>query len=126
MECVALESPLDQDESIEIINIDFDIDIETLVVTVQIDGQRIDLSFDSPAGFRVLDEGDLLEFWPSCSTNNGWLYKISCSGWLDQERNRKGFLSSSNSDLIEFFIVGCNYCVNVLAWEAPSVYESIR
>lgn len=124
MECRAIELPLTNDENIEIVYIDFD--IETLTVTVLIDGDKSDISFDSPAGYRVLDEGDLLEFWPTCSSFNGWLYEIHGGGWLDQERNRKGFTSSAKSDAKEYFIIGCNYCINVLAWEDPSVCQSIR
>ncbi|WP_033415531.1 hypothetical protein [Hahella ganghwensis] len=124
MECIAIEPPLSHDENIEIVYIDFD--IETLVVTVLIDGDKIDISFDSPAGYRVLDEGDLSEFWPSCSSFNGWLYEICNGGWLDQERNREGFVSAARTDSKEYFIVGCNYCINVLAWEAPNVCQSIR
>ncbi|BFM18381.1 hypothetical protein R50073_45640 [Maricurvus nonylphenolicus] len=119
-----LEGPLSDGEAIEVINIDFDID--SLLITVQIDGYKIDIEFDCPAGYRVLDEGDLLEFWPSCSSGNGWLYEILEGGWLYQERLRKGFLSLSNSEVKEYFIIGCNYCVGVFAWEDPSVCESIR
>ena len=112
-------------ESIEVINIEFD--VEELEVTVLIDGYKLDVSFDSPAGFRVLDEGDLLEFWPDCSSPNGWLYEIFEGGWFDQERNRKGFVSTANNPAVrEYFIVGTNYCVNVLALAAPCVVESIR
>jgi hypothetical protein len=124
MECRALEPPLSDDESIEIVYIEFD--IETLTVTVLIDGDKIDVSFDSPAGYRVLDEGNLLEFWPSCSSFNGWLYEILNGGRLDQERKRKGFISAAKNDAQEYFIIGCNYCINVIAWEDPSVCQSIR
>jgi len=124
MKNLVLESSLSEHETIEVINIDFD--IETLTVTVIIDGEKIDISFDSPSGYRVLDEGDLLEFWPSCSTNNGWLYEITIGGWLDQERKRKGFVSGARTEVKEYFIIGCNYCVNVFGWEAPSVSASIR
>ena len=124
MECTALESALDDGESVEIIYVDFD--IETLIVTVKLDGDKIDVSFDAPAGYRVLDEGDLLEFWPACSSFNGWLYRINSGGWLDQERERSGFTSAARTDAVEYFIIGCNYCVSVLAWEAPGVCVSTR
>ncbi len=124
MEANALEQPLQEGESIEVLNIDFD--ITTLVITIRIDGYKIDISFDSPAGYRVLDEGDLLEFWPFCSSNNGWLYEITKGGWLDQERKRQGFISAARTNAKEYFVIGCNYCVSVLAWENPSVSESIR
>lgn len=124
MKCNAIEPPLSKHESIEVIYIDFD--IETLTITVLIDGDKIDISFDAPAGYRVLDEGDLMEFWPNCSSYNGWLYEINSGGWLDQERSRSGFISAAKTDSKEYFVIGCNYCVNVLAWEEPSVCQSIR
>lgn len=124
MECKAIEPALSDDETIEIVYVEFD--IETLTVTVLTDGDKIDILFDSPAGYRVLDEGDLLEFWPNCSSFNGWLYEIRGGGWLDQERNRNGFASSAKTDAKEYFIIGCNYCINVLAWEGPSVCQGIR
>lgn len=124
MQVIALEDPLSDGESIEIINIDFD--VELLTVTVRIDGDKLDVTFDAPAGFRVLDEGDLLEYWPDCSTPNGWLYEIVGRGWLDQECQRGGFLSGHNSEIKEYFIAGLNYCISVLAWEKPDVQESTR
>ncbi len=108
----------------EIVNIECD--IEQLVVTVQFDGTKLDIYIDDPAGFRVLDEGDLLEFWPACSSSNGWLYEIKTGGWLDQESMREGFLLSNNEKIKEYFITGMNFCINVLAWEPPQIEESIR
>lgn len=124
MKCTALEKPLEDYEEIDIIYVDFN--IEELIVTVRIDGDKIDISFHEPAGYRVLDEGDLLEFWPACSSLNGWIYEITGGGWLDQEKKRSGFTSAKKARLKEYFIIGCDYCVNVLAWEPPSVFQSIR
>lgn len=81
----------------EVINIDFD--TETFVITVSVDNYRFDIAFYSTLGFRVLDEGDLLEFWPHCSTTNGWLFEIESDGWFDQESQRKGFLSMENGEV---------------------------
>lgn len=124
MECIVIEPPLSDGETIEVIHINFD--IETLIVTVRIDADKYDIVFDAPCGYRVLDEGDLLEFWPSCSSFNGWLYEIKSGGWLEQEKRRSGFFSSGNAQLKEYFVIGCNYCVSVLAWEPPDASESIR
>lgn len=124
MEVRQLEQPTSETAEIEVIHIEFD--IETLIITVIIDGEKLDIYFDSPAGFRVLDEGDLLEYWPTCSWKNGWLYEILSKGWLNQESKRKGFLLSNNEALKEYFVIGTNYCVNVMAWEDPRVEESIR
>jgi len=124
MEASPLEKSSSETENVEIINIDFD--IETLIVTVVMDGCKIDIYFDDPAGYRVMDEGNLLEFWPTCSLNNGWLYEINYGCWLEQESKREGFLLSDNDDVKEYFVIGVNYCINVLAWENPRVEESIR
>ena len=86
----------------------------------------VDVIFEEPAGFRVLDEGDLLEFWPDCSMSIGWLHEITSGGWFDLEKNRSGFLSSDSSDIIEYLIVGVNYCVRILAWEKPRVQQNTR
>ena len=123
MEVVSLDRDI-ENEIIEFVYVIFD--IESLIVTVSIDGYKIDVTFDSPVGYRVLDEGDLLEFWPECSTSNGWLYEIKSGGWLEQESNRTGFISAHNSEVFEYFVIGTNYCVSVFGWEAPSIAESTR
>ena len=117
-----LEVALPENRSSEIVNLEFDID--TLTIVVLSDGYKLDVTFDSPSGFRVLDEGDLLEFWPTCSLPNGWLFEIKSQGWLEQESKRSGFLSAQNSEIKEYFVVGTNYCVNILGWEDPEIAES--
>ncbi len=124
MKAHAIEKLDSEKDFIEVVNIDFD--IRALVVTVIIDGSTLDVSFDAPVGFRVLDEGDLLEFWPVCSSPSGWLHEVSEGGWLEQESKRSGFLSEDRAGIKEYFVIGEDYCVNVIAWEAPSVTESIR
>ncbi|ROT94565.1 hypothetical protein EB809_19295 [Marinobacter sp. R17] len=124
MKARALEPVLSPDEPVEIIHLEFDVDV--LVVTVSIDNERIDVEFDAPVGFRALDEGDLLEFWPECSTFNGWLFQVQGGGWFAQESMRGGFLSSGNRDVKEYFIIGLNYCVSVLGWHDPDVNASTR
>jgi len=57
------------------------------LVTIRVDGYRIDIELDSPIGFRVLDEGDFCEFWSTCSSKYRWLYQILSGGWLDQEKS---------------------------------------
>ena len=124
MKIRVIEDGLVEKDTIEVIHVEFDINV--LQVTVRIDGYRINIEFDAPVGYRVLDEGDLLEFWPQCSSSEGWLYEILTDGWLSQESQRQGFLSAHNNDVKEYFVIGCNYCVGVLSWEDPSVSESIR
>jgi len=45
---------------------------ELIIHLVDASGQA-DLVFKNAYGHRVLDEQDLLEFWPTCSLSNGWL-----------------------------------------------------
>lgn len=98
-------------------------DTEKLVVTVTSPDEAIAVSatFSEVIGFRVLDEGDLLEFWPTCAADNGWLFAIREGGWFDQELARRGFLHDKQSGLIEYFIASQDNCISVLAGEAPRV-----
>ena len=54
--------------------------------------ESVIVEFADVLGFRVLDERDLLEYWPVCSTPNGWLFEIASGGWLSQEVARAGSL----------------------------------
>src|SRR5206468_1984817 len=49
--------------------------------------------FRRPAGFRVLDERDLCEFWDNYHTGNGWLYEVEEGGWRELESVRSEFLA---------------------------------
>ncbi len=103
----------------EITKIEYD--CHMLTVDAESASSHIKVVFDSPMGFRVLDEGDLLEFWPTCSADNGWLYEITQGGWLSLEATRDGFLLAGQHDVREFFLAGENACVSVLAVEAPGI-----
>jgi hypothetical protein len=83
---------------------------------------RVLVEFRDVIGFRVLDERDLLEFWPTCSTPNGWLFEISAGGWLSQELARPGSLMSTyGTNAREFLVTGENECVSVIGRDAPVV-----
>ncbi len=101
-------------------------DTKTLVVTVTSPSgaKAAAVTFTGVVGFRVLDEGDLLEFWPACAANNGWLFRIRANGWLDQEIARRGFVHDKASGLTEYFIAGQNDCISVLAGAPPELEES--
>lgn len=77
--------------------------------------------FPDIAGFRMLDEGDLLEFWPTCAQGNGWLFRIHQHGWLELESSRAGFIRADAKGLQEYFFSSQNGCLSVLAYEAPHV-----
>lgn len=78
--------------------------------------------FRHPAGFRVLDEGDLTEYWNTYSEPNGWLWEVLRGGWLDLERRRPYFFTGEHEDLREYFLVD-DKCINVLAWKPPEIID---
>ena len=90
-------------------------------VTSPHEGNTVSATFSEVIGFRVLDEGDLLEFWPTCAADYGWLFFVHEGGWFDQEMNRSGFLHDRVPGLNEYFIAGENECISVLSGEPPRV-----
>jgi hypothetical protein len=80
--------------------------------------------FDCVAGFRVLDEGDLLEFWPKCSFPNGeWLWEIHEGGWFDFESTWPGFIGMKYEGASEFLVLGENVYVSVISHDRPVVTD---
>ena len=78
--------------------------------------------FEDVQAFRVLDERDLQEFWPACSSATGGVFEVNDGGWLSQERQRPGsMLAHIHLQLKEYLVTGQNECVNVLATEVPVV-----
>lgn len=95
-------------------------------------GDWLTIEISTPSGFivvrsrtdiahRVMDEGDLLEFWPMCSLDSGWLHEIHSGGWKDLEATREGFLSRDRKELKEYFVVSANFCVNFIALKEPVI-----
>lgn len=81
--------------------------------------------FKNVQGFRVLDEGNLMEYWNDEKRSEGWLWKIKEGGWHDQERMRSGFAFGVHTlkDYDEYMIVGQNDCVNVICGDEPIIIE---
>lgn len=77
------------------------------------------VEFEEVAGFRVLDEGDLLEFWGPEVKKPGWLWRVTAGGWREPELTRSGFL---RTDAREFLVLGINDCVSVFSGGEPRVY----
>jgi hypothetical protein len=81
------------------------------------------IRFYCASGVRVLDEGDLLEFWPECSTPNGRVFRIVTGGWRDQESQRGGFLMQhTQPDVPEYFVAGDNECVSLFSHDPPELF----
>ena len=94
-----------------------------LEVTVTSKSWKVDVVFDAIYGFRVLDEGDLTEFWSECNLKMGWCFTVSEGGWLSLESSRAHFVSGKLYQPIEFLIIGQNECVSIMAQEEPKISE---
>jgi hypothetical protein len=105
----------------EVIAIGFD--ARVLRITVEFRGTRdwVYVDFRFPRGFRVLDEGDLLEFWGGDRAPGSVLFQVESGGWLDLESQRPGFASTQRESVTEFLVATNTTCVNVLAIEPPQV-----
>lgn len=79
------------------------------------------VEFEGVSGFRVLDEGDLLEFWAQDVSKPGWLWLVRSGGWRDLESTRSGFIRRDVPSLREYMVLGVNDCVNVLSGCTPKV-----
>lgn len=72
-------------------------------------------------GFRVLDEGQLLEFWGDDSKDH-WVFEVLDNGWLATESARETApFIAENGQLKEYLVAGINDCVSILDYEYPRV-----
>lgn len=94
-----------------------------LDIIVLSDGWKIKANFDATWGFRVLDEGDLCEFWSQCNLSQGWCFEVLDGGWNALEKTREHFVTGKLYEPREFLIIGLNECVSILAHEPPVVTE---
>ena len=86
-----------------------------LTLTLQLaDETLVSVRFEAIRGFRVLDEGDLLEFWNPPTRAEGWLWSVKDGGWYAQEARRDGFMFGIDTTCSEFLVLGQNDCVSVI------------
>lgn len=109
------------DGSGEVIRINYDLSVLRVTLVFENLPNSVEVLFSMPTGFRVLDEGDLVEFWRDYHTGNGWLYEVSSGGWHELESRRDGFITQHTDGVKEYLVVGTNDCVSVLAHERPKV-----
>jgi hypothetical protein len=116
---IALRSGAEFEGVPEVTHVSYD--LGELRVTLRFDDRDHPLYviFDGPPGFRVLDEGDLCEFWDPQTRPSGWIWQVQSGGWLDLERTRPTFISGMTESLSEFLVIGKNDCVSVLAHSEP-------
>lgn len=102
----------------EVVGVNYDLD--SLQVEVQdLEGEaRWQITFPGVEGFRVLDEGDLGEFWGHVP---GLVIEVTAGGWWEQECARVGFVGKWTKQVREYFVSGQNACVSVLSWSEPIV-----
>ena len=94
----------------EIVRVDYSHgDLRAFVRDTNTESEVI-VDFYKVLGFRVLDEGYFMEFWPECSTPNGW---------LSQKAN--SYLVDMNPKANEYLIAGENDCLSVICLDAPGV-----
>lgn len=109
----------DAAESVELSDI---ICNSALTFTASAKNSRADVTVDDVIGFRLLDEGDLLDFWSAgISSQKGWIFEIAAGGWLAQESLRAGFVSQQRAGVREFLVIGVDWCLSLLALSAPKV-----
>lgn len=105
----------------EIIYIHYDLWVLRITLTFADAKNPTYVLFEAVEGFRVLDEGQLLEFWQP-EVQDSWLFSIESGGWLSHEQTRLGApLLSAPTELKEYLVAGVNDCVSVIAYEKPSI-----
>ncbi len=114
-------APEGVDSNVEVINVNFD--VRTLRVTVEVLATHtwFYIDFEFPRGFRVLEEGDLLDMWKDTERRKHFLYEVTAGGWLDLESSRDDFVSTQRKDVTEYLVAGDQSCVSVLAIGPPVV-----
>ncbi|HQR07275.1 MAG TPA: hypothetical protein PLN21_10660 [Gemmatales bacterium] len=99
-------------------------DMETLSIEMQGEGfEFAKVLFHAPAGFRVLDERDLCEFWDKLHYKNGWLFEVEEGGWLELERQRQLFNSHEVHQGMKEYLVVCDQCVSVFSVRPPEIID---
>ncbi len=107
----------------DVLSLNYDLSV-LLIKVILPSGQIVHVACENVEGFRVLDEGQLLEFWGGAALRY-WLFEVKSNGWLASENNRDTApLIVEGGDLKEYMIAGANECVSVLAYTQPYVqYE---
>jgi hypothetical protein len=107
--------------NVELLSLHYDVtavDRLTLQLRSSIEGD-IQLVFDSPLGVRVLDEGQICEFWNSYSTPNGWLWRVLDGGWVALESQRSVFWATQDPARVVEYLVVDDQCVSVMTTAPP-------
>ena len=114
---------------VEVLKIAYDVtSADRLVILLESNTMgQFNLVFESPEAIRILDEGQICEFWDIYSSPNGWLWQVNAGGWTELESLRDDFWlkDSATHELREYLIVG-DQCVFVLTQNPPAFESSIN
>jgi hypothetical protein len=101
--------------------------ITVIAATSMFTNVYLDIHFDDVAGFRLLDEGDLLGYWESRAFDQSkhHIYEILSGGWATGEVVDDGVLSRNESvnPYREWFVNTSNLCMNILSEQEPLIRE---
>ena len=108
----------------EIVGLAYDLDVLRIRLEFGHERSPVSVNFRATRGFRVLDEGDLTEFWDPEVRPDGWFWRVTQGGWLDLERTRPAFVTGSGDRYMEFLVCGTDDCVSVIAAAEPGIEVS--
>lgn len=106
----------------EITNVSYD--LWTVRITLYFPGKisPVYLIFKDLRGFRILDEGNLLEFWTPEARTAGWIWRVITGGWIALEKMRDGYLDGHyENERSEYLVVGLNSCVSIISSSDPEL-----
>ena len=114
-------------DSIELAALNYDQWIVTVALRAYAAGDvvgMVHLTFTAVAGFRCLDEGDMLSFpWPENATR-WYVHRLSGSGWLNQEQSL-GNTTMGDDTWDEYLVATGNECVSIIAQCDPVITKEL-
>jgi hypothetical protein len=79
----------------------------------------VKFTFAWVAGFRYLDEVDLLRYWRSDGYRGcHHLFSVKAGGWAEEEFKLEGVIEKRH----EWLVVTGNGCMNVFSHDAPEIF----
>lgn len=111
----------------EIVNINYDLWILRITLSFEKLKRPIYVNFKNVIGFRVLSEGDLLEFWNPKIKVPGWIWIVENGGWFDLEKKRNGFVEGYHDNKLrkEYLLLGIDECLSIIVTDSePEILDS--
>ena len=125
IEIDAIKVPFNGD-SIKLIEANwFDDKPSTFIVRLNKSGELAEVTFETDAGIRILEELDLAAWWMNAKgskLSDSWLFQVKSGGWFEFESTRDDFYKKhQDSGIIEYLIAGYQECVSILSDKQPKV-----